>query len=252
MRLSLFTACITASSATLLCGVQGARRLLRRPSVAMCSDGERLPLPPFLTPLWKEDAELVVSMTATRAALADRERVIAVVYDIGGPINQLLSLSIQKPLPLSAHVSIRLYGKEIGYDGEVEVRPVEVMEEMMSGSPRVFLDLGPPKLSEAQLDALVQRLTTEWTIATYNIFERNCNHFGAELAALVASTPPPPALFKPVCELTENLLDALPPWRQQLGRAFMQSFTVFAIVAWSWATKGKKDRLENSVERSVT
>ena len=81
----------------------------------------------------------------TEAALADPRRVTAVIYDIGGVMKDVLSVSLSKRLAAIPHVGIRCYGQEIGFSTGVEVRSVTVMEEMMKDTPRVHVAPFPSK-----------------------------------------------------------------------------------------------------------
>jgi len=187
----------------------------------------------------------------TEAALADPRRVTAVIYDIGGVMKDVLSVSLSKRLAAIPHVGIRCYGQEIGFSTGVEVRPVTVMEEMMKDTPRVVLDLGRTELSADEVNALVAEMAADksWSTAdAYDIFVHNSNHFGVELAERLVKEPLPSTTFRPVLDISENLLDALPEWRRVLGELCLNSITRSVVVGWDWITNFKKEALSRQHE----
>ena len=74
------------------------------------------------------------------------------VYNIGGELTQVLSLTCSKQLPMIPHVGVRLYGTEYFYSDVIESRPVAVMQDMLEDFPQVSFDLGPATVTEAELE----------------------------------------------------------------------------------------------------
>ena len=99
-------------------------------------------------------------------SLADPGRVIATVYEIGGPLTGVLSSSVAKQLPLIPHIGIRCHGTEYFYSDHIEYRTVPVMEEMLGDRPQVSIDLGPAAQSEEEVRATLAELDAEWRAAT--------------------------------------------------------------------------------------
>lgn len=87
---------------------------------ASTSDGPRQTAA-FLKQLWGVD-----SVPAVPAAqLADETRVLATLYEIGGPLTNVLSTSVAKELPLIPHLGIRVHGKEYFYSDRESLRLLE-------------------------------------------------------------------------------------------------------------------------------
>ena len=103
----------------------------------------------FLKQLWDVDSIPAVP----DAAAADSSRVLATIYEIGGPLTGILSTSVAKKLPLIPHVGIRVHGVEYFYSDHIEYRTVPVMEEMLGERPQVSLDLGECTLSPEEVQA---------------------------------------------------------------------------------------------------
>ena len=60
----------------------------------------------FLKQLWNVDSIPAISDESK----SDSTRVLATVYEIGGPLTNILSTSVAKQLPLIPHVGIRVHG----------------------------------------------------------------------------------------------------------------------------------------------
>ena len=214
------------------------------------SDGQQLS--PAFKDLWGVDH--IPSLSAT--SMSDPSRVLVTVYDICEPLTWLFSLAAGKALPMIPHVGVHCFGQEHCFSiwgvlsssacnpqrmGECDVtaseearakrladawhgvRPMEVMEGLMGSTSQVTLDLGPSVLSEAEIAELIARYRHEWTPDSYDIFDRNCNHFGYLLASRLAqpSNVPHP-LLAPVIGVSDNFLDALPAWRRRVGTHAMR------------------------------
>ena len=61
------------------------------------------------------------------------------------------------------------------------------MEEMLGDRPQVTLDLGPCSLSPEEVKAQVDALEAQWTADDYHVFDKNCVHFGVELARRICA-----------------------------------------------------------------
>ena len=81
------------------------------------------------------------------ASASDPTRVLATVYEIGGPLTNVLSTSVAKQLPLIPHIGICCYGTEYFYSDHIEGRTVPVMEEMLGDRPQARLGGGAAVLS---------------------------------------------------------------------------------------------------------
>jgi len=211
--------------------------------------GEDSSVPPqrssFLRELWNVDS--VPGVPA--AAKDDPSRVLATVYEIGGPLTGVLSTSVAKKLPLIPHVGIRVHGVEYFYSDHIECRTVPVMEEMLGDRPQVTLDLGPSKLSLEEVEAAVATLESDWEAKDYHVFDKNCVHFANALAPLVCEgekTVPQP-LMQGVLDVSERMLDSLPEWRRKLGRRVMNEVTRLVVVSWGRASKDKKEEIADKM-----
>ena len=128
--------------------------------------GNGVQSPEFVRKMWG-----VPSVPAVpEASLADPGRVIATVYEIGGPLTGVLSGSVAKQLPLIPHIGIRCHGTEYFYSDHIEYRTVPVMEEMLGDRPQVSLDLGPARLSAEEIEAEIAALEANWTADDYHVF----------------------------------------------------------------------------------
>lgn len=109
------------------------------------------------------------------------------LYEIGGPLTQVLSKTANKPVALIPHIGIRCYGAEHFYSDHIEKRTVDMMEQLLGGCPSVTIDLGPAQISEAELHSVIAELQDEWQPSDYHVFDKNCVHFGEVLARRVCA-----------------------------------------------------------------
>merc|ERR1712183_455466 len=105
----------------------------------------------------------------------------------------------------------------------IESRPVAVMAEMLEDFPQVTFDLGPPTVSQAELEAWLESdaLQADWQPESYNVFDHNCNHFAKVISDKVTADGLDMALMQPLLDVTEKMLSELPEWRKNLGKGFM-------------------------------
>ncbi len=195
--------------------------------------------PEFVRKMWG-----VPSVPAVpEASLADPGRVIATVYEIGGPLTGVLSGSVAKQLPLIPHIGIRCHGTEYFYSDHIEYRTVPVMEEMLGDRPQVSIDLGPAAQSEEEVRATLAELDAEWEAKDYHVFDKNCVHFAGVLADRVCKKDGAiePKLLQGVLDVSERMLDSLPEWRRALGRRVMNEVTRLVVVSWGKASQEKKE-----------
>jgi hypothetical protein len=201
----------------------------------------------FLKQLW--DVDEVDPLPA--GAAADSSRVRATIYEIGGPLTNVLSTSVAKKLPLIPHVGIRVHGVEYFYSDHIEFRTVPVMEEMLGDRPQVSLDLGPSRLSAEDVQAEIAALEADWTADDYHVFDKNCVHFGVELARRICADTEaggaPQPLMQGVIDVSERMLDSLPEWRRALGRRVMNEVTRLVVVSWGKASKNKKEAIADNL-----
>lgn len=190
----------------------------------------------FLKQLWDVD-----SIAGLPAEAEDSSRVLATVYEIGGPLTNILSTSVNKKLPLIPHVGIRVHGIEYFYSDHIEFRTVPVMEEMLGERPQVTLDLGPSTKSAEEVKELVASLESSWTADDYNVFDNNCVHFSEVLAEQVSQNGLPAQLTRGVLDVSERMLDSLPDWRRNLGKRVMNEVTRLVVVSWGRASQKKKE-----------
>ena len=191
----------------------------------------------FTKQLWDVDSIPAVPSDAS----ADPARVLATVYEIGGPLTGILSTSVAKKLPLIPHVGIRVHGIEYFYSDHIEFRTVPVMEEMLGDRPQVTLDLGPCTMSADEVKAAVESLESQWTAEDYHVFDKNCVHFAGALADRVSEEGLPQPLVQGVVDVSERMLDSLPEWRMKLGRRVMNEVTRLVVVSWGRASQEKKE-----------
>lgn len=197
----------------------------------------------FLKQLWDVD-----SIPAVPAEAASNEaNVLATIYEIGGPLTNVLSTSVAKQLPMIPHVGVRIHGVEYFYSDHIECRTVPVMEEMLGDRPQVTIDLGPSLLSKSEIEALVADLEATWDADAYHVFDNNCVHFSAALAERVSEKGLPQPLTQGVLDVSERMLDSLPEWRRALGRRVMNEVTRLVVVSWGKASKEKKEAVADNL-----
>mmetsp|Transcript_12621 Transcript_12621/g.20889 ORF Transcript_12621/g.20889 Transcript_12621/m.20889 type:complete len:330 (-) Transcript_12621:129-1118(-) len=206
------------------------------PHVGAASENSPKQEAPFLKQLWGVD-----SISGLPADAQDSSRVLATVYEIGGPLTNILSTSVNKKLPLIPHVGIRVHGIEYFYSDHIEFRTVPVMEEMLGERPQVTLDLGPSTKSAEEVKELVASLESSWTADDYNVFDKNCVHFSEVLAEQVSQNGLPAQLMRGVLDVSERMLDSLPDWRRNLGKRVMNEVTRLVVVSWGRASQKKKE-----------
>jgi len=175
------------------------------------------------------------------AAKEDPTRVLATLYEIGGPLTNVLSTSVAKQLPLIPHVGIRVHGVEYFYSDHIEYRTVPVMEEMLGDRPQVTLDLGPATVDADKVQNLLDELEPDWEAKDYHVFDKNCVHFAMELADKITVGGAPRELMQGPLDVSERMLDSLPEWRRALGRRVMNEVTRLVVVSWGKASKEKKE-----------
>merc|ERR1719160_2015676 len=197
----------------------------------------------FLKQLW--DVDEVDPLPA--GAAEDPSRVRATIYEIGGPLTDVLSTSVAKKLPLIPHVGIRVHGVEYFYSDHIECRTVPVMEEMLGDRPQVTIDLGETLLGKEEVESLVAELEADWDADAYHVFDKNCVHFSDALAAKVTERGLPQPLVQGVIDVSERMLDSLPEWRRALGRRVMNEVTRLVVVSWGKASKAKKEQVADDL-----
>jgi len=213
------------------------------PHVGAASENSPKQEAPFLKQLWDVD-----SISALPADGQDSSRVLATVYEIGGPLTNILSTSVNKKLPLIPHLGIRVHGLEYFYSDHIEVRSVPVMEEMLGDRPQVTLDLGPSTKSAEEVKELVASLESAWTAEDYNVFDKNCVHFSDVLGKQVSANGVPEQLSRGLLDITERMLDSLPEWRRNLGQRVMNEVTRLVVVSWGRASQKKKEETAEKLE----
>ena len=197
----------------------------------------------FLKQLW--DVDSIPAVPADAAA--DESRVLATVYEIGGPLTGILSTSVAKKLPLIPHVGIRVHGVEYFYSDHIEYRTVPVMEEMLGDRPQVTLDLGPATMDAEQVQGLLRELESDWEAKDYHVFDKNCVHFANTLASRITEAGAPQELMQGPLDVSERMLDSLPEWRRALGRRVMNEVTRLVVVSWGKASKEKKEKVADDL-----
>ena len=167
------------------------------------------------------------------------------VYNIGGELTQVLSLTCSKQLPMIPHVGVRLFGTEYFYSDVIETRPVAIMQDMLEDFPQISFDLGPATVTEAELEAWIRSdaLQRDWQPESYDVFDHNCNHFAKVICDNVTRNGLEAAKMRPVIAVTEEMLSELPEWRKNLGKGFMNQITRLVVVSWGRATRAKKKAL---------
>ena len=191
----------------------------------------------FAQPLWGRDNFDDVDESS--------DTVKCTVYNIGGELTQVLSLTCSKELPMIPHVGVRLYGTEYFYSDVIESRPVAVMQDMLEDFPQVSFDLGPATITEQELEEWIasDALQSQWQPESYNVFDHNCNHFARVICDKVTENGLEESLMRPVIAVTEEMLSELPEWRKNLGKGFMNQITRLVVVSWGRATRAKKKAL---------
>ena len=222
--------------AAFLAPALGARRLAPR-AAATVVDAAAEQKASFTRELWGLESLPGI------AAGAEDEDVLVTIYEIGGPVTQVLSATCSKKLPMIPHVGVRLHGREYFYSDHIESRATKVMQEMLADKPQVTLNLGKPTVSEAELEAYINGddLQSAWQPESYDVFDRNCNHFAYDMAKVVTEGGIDEKLARPVLDVTEKMLSELPEWRRAMGAHFMTQITRLVISAWGNATKKKKE-----------
>jgi hypothetical protein len=98
-------------------------------------------------------------------------------------------------------------------------------------------------MSAEEIEAEIAKLEADWTADDYHVFDKNCVHFGVELAKRICAeeTAAPQPLMQGVIDVSERMLDSLPEWRRALGRRVMNEVTRLVVVSWGKASKAKKE-----------
>lgn len=194
--------------------------------------------PPQTVPFLKE---LVGETSVPGVPTREYDHVYATIYEIGGPVTEVLSFMVNKKMALVPHVGVRVYGKEWFYSNRIEHEPVEVMDKMLEGMPSVTFDLGRATLSKEEVEEWIESVNDEWVAETYDVFNRNCNNFGILMASEISEGGIPEPYGQATIETMTKLLDNLPNWRKEMGLHFMTKITRLIVSSWGRATRDKKE-----------
>ena len=198
--------------------------------------------PPFLKELVGQDS------IPSIGHIQHDDHVYVTVYEIGGPVTKILSFTVNKKLALIPHVGVRVYGKEWFYSNRIEHEPNEVMDEMLKAMPRMTFDLGKATKSPHEVEEWIESVRENWQAEDYNVFDRNCNHFGVLMASTVAETGIPEPYQQATLDTTEKMLDNLPNWRKEMGLHFMTKITRLIVTAWARATRDEKKSIASTTK----
>lgn len=202
----------------------------------------------FIPSLW--GIEGVPSPSIPEPAAGD-DHVRFFVYSIGGKMTQVLSASCNKEFPLIPHVGIRIRGTEWFYSDHVESRPSAVMEQMLNieSYPQCQFDLGPTVRSTEEIVDWLVDAQERYNKESYDLWNRNCNHFAKEFAEfLLPGEGIPAPLMNPVIDFTDSMLDNLPNWRRVAGDFFMDKLSRYIVVSWGGVVKKEKERIKEELE----
>ena len=121
----------------------------------------------FAQPLWGRDNFDDVDESS--------DTVKCTVYNIGGELTQVLSLTCSKQLPMIPHVGVRLCGTEYFYSDVIESRPVRSCRTCSRTSPRCALiwDRRRSRRPARGVDRLGRRKAV--AAESYSVFDHN--HF---------------------------------------------------------------------------
>ena len=215
----------------------------------------RLKRPSAVGELWGQSAPFLKelcgdsSLPSVQPPESGEERVLVTLYEIGGKLTDVLSFTVSKKLPMIPHIGVRMYGREYFYSNRIESEPSAAMDKMLSGFPSITFDLGPPVLSPDELQKWLESVDEDWVPTTYDVFDKNCNHFGVLMASAVSKDGIPKGYDQAILDVTEKMLDALPAWRKDMGQFFMTKVTRLVVTAWGRATKDGKKKAAAEVAR---
>ena len=138
------------------------------------------------------------------------------LYDLsGGLAKQLSPMIIGTQIEWIPHTSVMVFGREYYFGGGICVsEPLDTPY----GSPVKSIPMGTTFLSREDFEAFLGDISSRFTMATYNLFQHNCNHFSSECTEfLVGKQIPGEILHLPQQVLSTPMGQSL---MQMMGGAF--------------------------------
>eukprot|EP00933_Yihiella_yeosuensis_P028977 TRINITY_DN22728_c0_g1_i2.p1 TRINITY_DN22728_c0_g1~~TRINITY_DN22728_c0_g1_i2.p1 ORF type:complete len:228 (-),score=17.92 TRINITY_DN22728_c0_g1_i2:504-1187(-) len=129
---------------------------------------------------------------------ASGERVFLRVYDVS---HSWVSYGLNSISPKGIfHTGVEVYGSEWSFGHAETLDPTEELCGLSTCQPgahphhrfRETLSLGFTYLTQEEVMNVINELGKEWTTDTYDLLERNCNHFSTEFCSRLGVFLPPP------------------------------------------------------------
>ena len=165
------------------------------------------------------------------------------LYEIGGSMTNLLSKSCCKKLPLIPHMGVRIYGREYFFSNRIESRASSGMDMMLPPEKfsSISFDFGITNRSIESINGWLDEASQRYNRKTYDLWNRNCNHFAEEFSAfLLPELGIPAAILDPILDVTESMLDSVPSWRRSIGETFMNDISRIVLMCWGAIVKDEK------------
>eukprot|EP00640_Fibrocapsa_japonica_P006425 CAMPEP_0113945502 /NCGR_PEP_ID=MMETSP1339-20121228/46939_1 /TAXON_ID=94617 /ORGANISM="Fibrocapsa japonica" /LENGTH=179 /DNA_ID=CAMNT_0000951119 /DNA_START=147 /DNA_END=683 /DNA_ORIENTATION=- /assembly_acc=CAM_ASM_000762 len=147
------------------------------------------------------------------------------IYDIGTSVKPFCSWLLNKRVDAMWHCGVFAFGKEYWFSHDIDCKESSITEHALDISPKFVLDLGDTLVNEKQFAKHLTNLSSKYNGNTYNVFDRNCNHFAEEICQFLAKKSIPEELF----EMTNNNLpEATPEVREKINKEMSKMF----YIAW--------------------
>jgi hypothetical protein len=94
-------------------------------------------------------------------------------------------------LDIIPHTGVEVFGLEYFYGGGIQRQPHSRVVETYRMRPHRIDTIGTTRKTKEELEAFITSLQARFSVATYNVFTNNCNHFSNELTKFLCGTGVP-------------------------------------------------------------
>jgi hypothetical protein len=117
--------------------------------------------------------------------MAESHEVQLVIYDLSAGMAKSLSaqfLGPQHAIDIIPHTGIIVYGREFFFGGGIQSQSPQQFRQMAGIQPIQIQSLGSTSVPKTDFDRWCREATTKYSTASYDLLQRNCNHFSHDAA----------------------------------------------------------------------
>lgn len=182
--------------------------------------------------------------------------VVVKLYNIGTPeLAQVLTVICNKKGHWFPKLSISVGRRVWSYDGEPEQTYDEIIENASGEPPIRTWNLGPTKLSDSEIDAMIAGMAeTDYAPKEYDFFFRNCNHFCVDLSERLEpergwSEEDAAFANDRVLHESEAIINNMPGFQQKATR--LVTFQVQKVIVKAWRKEWKRALAEYEEKNAI-